>query len=440
MPGSLDTAGTYKERIAKTIAQMKIWQSYHSDDGFLDNDNDDESHDSDSDYDNDNDGETYRSESKSHSYYLNLNLSCFGRLSLTNRDQSLALSPNSAQKLNSIIDLNPDLIPPEIIINHHTLYPTPTKKGPRILVSALTLQLAPNTTPIHVGIKTLAPSPYYRNRYGNTVELSPQTFHRATKVPAAPTNTKTYTARITLNDLIQAKNNPRTKSYQAFSGVSAQKLAAYEGTQCEDTRYEYLHLLAHAFGGKFERKNIVVGSWCANSQMMAYDNAAKQLLEQGFCQHIDISIQCTLEEKIDGTGSTHQAKDIQVTYKTDTGLIFSSPLINGDSIDRPTIEEHELIQSIIIACQKDSQTAAEQSPKQRVRPRPDDIEEDSHNPNLQTPIQQASKRHKANPGERYQYPNTTPLTSTKANCSFFDSPPTETEPSKYIPRALFPKL
>lgn len=177
--------------------------------------------------------------------------------------------------------------------------------------------------------------------------LLPENIRKAKEIPAVESDVKIYTRRIWRKDIIDAEEKARTQSRTVFYGLSAQQLALYEETNVGKTRYEWLHLLAHSFGGDFSRDNIVAGSRDANTIMTLYDHAAKYLLEKELCNYIDIRIECTLKPRKDGIGFTHHAKEIRLSYRTDDGFIFYSPPINGDSIERPTVEMGEEILALI---------------------------------------------------------------------------------------------
>lgn len=170
------------------------------------------------------------------------------------------------------------------------------------------------------------------------VMLSPETIRNAPHIPAVESNVKICMHCVTLQDVIDADEKPRTQPRRVFYGVSAQELAFYEETSVGNARYEWLHLLAHSFGGKFYRDNLVVGSRDANTIMTLYDHTAKYLLVSEMCTHIDIRIECTLKPKKNGAGFTHHAQEIRLSYKTADGFIFYSPSIDGDSMGRPTVE------------------------------------------------------------------------------------------------------
>lgn len=177
--------------------------------------------------------------------------------------------------------------------------------------------------------------------------LSPESISKAKEIPAVESGVKIYTRRIWLVDIIDAEEKARTQSRKVFCGLSAQQWALYEETNVGDTRYEWLHLLAHSFGGDFSRDNIVAGSLDANTIMTLYDHAAKYLLEKSLCDYIDIRIECTLKPRKDGRGFTHHAKEIRLSYKTDDGFIFYSPPIDGDSIAPPTVQMGEEILALV---------------------------------------------------------------------------------------------
>lgn len=158
---------------------------------------------------------------------------------------------------------------------------------------------------------------------------------------------KSVSAIITPDALREAQKNRRQKSTKLF-GLSAEAYAALEKTSDGQKRLEFLHLLAHAFEGEFEKNNIVIGSWCANTIMLMYDSAAKKLLEQHGCTEIKVSIQCSMQPKIEGIGYTAHALKIKMIYETDTGFIFHSPLIDANTETRPTTAECKGIGTIIV--------------------------------------------------------------------------------------------
>lgn len=158
---------------------------------------------------------------------------------------------------------------------------------------------------------------------------------------------KFMSAIITPETLREAQKNRRQRNTNLF-GLSAEAYAALEKTSNGQKRLEFLHLLAHAFAGEFEKNNIVIGSWCANTIMLMYDSAAKKLLEQHGCTEIKISIECRMQPKIHGEGYTEHAAQIKMVYETDTGFKFESPIIDANSEKRPSTAEHKGIEAIVI--------------------------------------------------------------------------------------------
>lgn len=177
--------------------------------------------------------------------------------------------------------------------------------------------------------------------------LSPEIIRKAKQIPAVANPIKVYTQRVWLNDVIKAEDTPRRYPTEVFYGLTAQELAHYEETNMNNACYEFLHMLAHSFGGDFSRPNIVVGSRDANTIMTLYDHAAKYLLENKMCNYIDIKIECTLKPRKDGSGFTHHAKEIKLRYETNDGFIFYSPIIDADSIERPTVQMGEEIIALL---------------------------------------------------------------------------------------------
>ncbi len=177
--------------------------------------------------------------------------------------------------------------------------------------------------------------------------LSPKMAAKVNQIPTVKAPIKTYEQRITPEDVIAAEDAPRTNPKKTFH-ISATNLASHEETNEEDTRYEFLHLLAHSFGGKVSLENIVLGSWAANTIMTLYDHTAKHLLTEKLCKYIDVRIECTLKPKKNGPGFTHHAIEIRLRYKTNDGFIFLSPPINADTHERPTVELKVLINDLVV--------------------------------------------------------------------------------------------
>lgn len=144
--------------------------------------------------------------------------------------------------------------------------------------------------------------------------LSPKMSLKVNQIPSVKESVKFYERRVTLQDVEAAEKKSRTQPAKEFGKVPAQAFAYHAKTNDGDTRYEFLHLLAHSFGGDFIRNNIVIGSWAANTIMTLYDHAAKNLLTEKLCEYMDVRIVCTLKSKENGCGFTHHAKEIRLCW------------------------------------------------------------------------------------------------------------------------------
>jgi hypothetical protein len=158
---------------------------------------------------------------------------------------------------------------------------------------------------------------------------------------------------ISRDDIQQARTKKRAKGSSAFNGLSAKLLAIAWGTAYDEkVGLEFLHLIAKACGGEVNFANLVIGSVDANTKMIAYDASMQSLLKQNLCQYVTVRVYCTLRQKENGSEFTHHAATIQITYETDNGLKFESPVIDANLSIQPSVTEARLIKKLIIAVQQ----------------------------------------------------------------------------------------
>lgn len=274
----------------------------------------------------------------------------WGRLAL-NRAAKLLTTPRSAQKLKADIGL-PDEQMPEILDGQKT--PPSRRRLPFMTIQQ-------DSSPIRVQIETDTPSPYKKlshKRLDLVRKPSPKEIRRAEKMPLTRSKIKRATKRIRLEDIEKAQDTPR--QFKNELRLSADIFAYAWGTNSKDTpdkddfipRNEKLHLVAHSVGGKDTLPNVVIADELANSQMMGPDAGAAALIEEGLCDYVDNTVEATLRQKPGSKLYTHHANSIEMTYQTDTGLIFKTPPINADLEARPSVDEIKLTKQLMMDCQK----------------------------------------------------------------------------------------
>ncbi len=177
-------------------------------------------------------------------------------------------------------------------------------------------------------------------------------------LPLYDQNEKIIEAKINLKTIKKARKNKRIACSKAFQGQSAAQLDP------EAEYAEFLHLLAHIFGGEVSVENLTSGSWYANSQMLTFDTIAKRLLEKKLCQYIDVKIAVTLEKNEQGE-NTHRAESICMHYTLDNGMSFSSYPIRGKSHRRPCRNEFSSLYQLLLLILDPSQHTKKSLPLQQ---------------------------------------------------------------------------
>jgi hypothetical protein len=183
-------------------------------------------------------------------------------------------------------------------------------------------------------------------------KLFPSEEERVAKIPLLSNRIKVCECTITREDIKAAHKKKREKGSSAFNGLSAKLVAAAWGTDyTEETKLEFLHLIAKAYGGKVDLLNMAIGSVDANTEMFIYERNILSLLKRGLCQYVVARVFCTLRQKANSSEFTHHAETIQITYETDNGLKFESPVIDANLTVQPSVAKAKLIQKLIMATQ-----------------------------------------------------------------------------------------
>jgi hypothetical protein len=265
----------------------------------------------------------------------------FGRFSEININQSLTADPHSQKKLEVLLGENlPTVIETEDCMS-----------SPRDRLPAGNLTIG-DRSPIEITLKGQPPIGNQTVATSARRILFPSEEKRAAAIPLLPNSIKVSECTITLEDIKAARKKERKKSSSAFNGLSAKLLAIAWGTDYdEETRLEGTHLRPKMWNGEVDRSNMVIASFDANTKMFVYDNSMQYLLQHGLCQYVVVRISCTLRQKANSSEFTHHAETIQITYETDNGLKFESPVINANLTVQPSVAEAKLIKKLIIATQ-----------------------------------------------------------------------------------------
>lgn len=271
-------------------------------------------------------------------------VNCWDRLAEDNQDAHFIVDEHTKKKFAAILDENLQ----SKIVN----VDTEDCVSPRMREPIITITVA-GRSPMEVILESQRP--ICDRTPGNSVsrELFPAEQNHAREVPLPSSAVKMIECCISRNDIQQARTKKRAKGSSAFNGLSAKLLAIAWGTAYDEkVGLEFLHLIAKACGGEVNLANLVIGSVDANTKMIAYDASMQSLLEQDLCQYVTVRVYCTLRQKENGSEFTHHAATIQITYETDNGLKFESPVIDANLSIQPSVTEAKLIKKLIIDVQR----------------------------------------------------------------------------------------
>jgi hypothetical protein len=242
--------------------------------------------------------------------------SCYARISLNPaRHTTTTIVTIKKRKLT------PGLLPSTCV--------TPTKNSEEKLAVVTT----PNGETTHVICmknQNILSNPLKRPETSKNSRLQPCALTFKKEAMVNPEESISYKEKQALvyKHTLETANIKRESIRKLFAYRSAQELAPHI------SEAEYAHLIAHSLGGKEGLDNIMLCSKYANSTMLIYEKLIKRWLLKLEFSSFELCTQVELESSLYPI-----AKTIWMKFKTDTGIQFEFPPIQGNCTTRPSIEE-----------------------------------------------------------------------------------------------------
>lgn len=266
---------------------------------------------------------------------------CYGRLISKDKSEELTMSPQSDKAFKRLLGITtpeknqiPDL--PTTVHDPNATTPKRRQRSASIVLQAHDENTnSPITVTIHC--KRLPATPYVpRNRKkiyntGPTLILSPLKKSR-----------KKVSARVSLNNILEAAADPPRNKDKPFNGHKAIELV--DDTICCPERS---HLIANRFNGRFNDQNTALTGWHCNAQQFKNELIMLDLLVSGATEYLDVRASATLKPLPDNSGFSHQATTVESSCTTDSGLNIDFSPIDAATKERPSVKERILFTQVI---------------------------------------------------------------------------------------------